>query len=97
MLSAIGSSIYASPAGTGPSVVGLQAQLDRYQKELSDCTNCSSAKTLEGRQSIQTLSNQIGEIKARIEAVTITKLATPNARISVGITANLGSILNVFA
>ncbi len=75
MLSAIGST-YPSPVGTGPTAAGLQAQLDRYQQQLSDCVNCSSAKTLQGQEAIQTLSNKIGEIKARIEQITATKINT---------------------
>jgi hypothetical protein len=32
-----------------PSSVGLRAKLDRYEKQLSDCVNCASARTPEGR------------------------------------------------
>lgn len=65
MISAVNSS--SSPAGTGPSVASLQAQLDRCQKQLSDNVNCASANTREGKETIQTLSNKISEIKARIQ------------------------------
>jgi len=92
MLSAIGSSAYSGFVGSGPSAAGLQAQLDRYQKQLSDCVNCSSANTLEGRKAIQDLSGQISEVKARIEQITSTKSnaqpAAPSARISTDIAAN---------
>lgn len=73
MVSAIGSSSYFSTANAGKSIAGLQAQLDRYQKELSDCVNCDSAKTREGKENIQDVSGKIGEIKARIEAATLAK------------------------
>jgi len=113
MLNATGSSTFASPAGTGPSTAGLQAQLDRYRKQLSDCVNCNSAQTIEGQKVMQTISNRIGEIKARIEKIATersnTQLSPPNAgtatgnsavataAISVSATATVGSILNVFA
>jgi hypothetical protein len=91
MLAAIGSSTFASPDCAGTSGI-LQAQLDRYQKELSDCVDCDSANTRQGRETIQALSNKISAIKARLEEITITKSntqpATPNARMPAGIEAN---------
>ena len=84
MVSAIGPSIYASPAVNGPSAAGLQSQLDRYQQQLSDCVNCSSAKTLEGKEEIQALSGKIGEIKARIEKMTSEKSNTQPAALNAG-------------
>lgn len=73
MLSSISPSTYSSPAGVGPSVSGLQAQLDRYQKELSDCVNCDSAKTPAGKADIQAVSNKISAVKSRIEEITASK------------------------
>lgn len=67
MVSAINSSPSLGPAGSGPSVASLQAQLDRCQKQLSDNVNCASANTREGKETIQALSNKISEIKARIQ------------------------------
>lgn len=52
----------------GGAVAGLEAQLARYQKELSNCVNCASAKTPEGKEEIQRLSNEVDKLKARIEA-----------------------------
>lgn len=67
MLSAIGSPAFSGPAGTGSSFASLQAQLERCQKQLSDNVNCSSANTRAGKETIQALSNKIGEIKARMQ------------------------------
>ena len=95
MLSAIGSSTYPSPAGTGQSAAGLQAQLDRYQQKLSDCINCSSAKTLQGQEAIQTLSNKIGEIKARIEQITATQTNTQPSSVKASATTDITAINEV--
>ena len=59
--------------GASGATFGLEAQLDRYRKQLSDCVNCSSAKTPEGKAKIEELSNRIGEIKARIDKTTAEK------------------------
>lgn len=79
MLSMIGTSTFSSPAGAGTSIAGLEAQLDRYQKKLSDRINCDSANTRESREAIQALSNKISTIKARIEEITVTKSNTQPA------------------
>jgi hypothetical protein len=66
MVSAIGSSAFSGAGGTGSGVAGLEAQLAGYQNQLSDCVNCCTANTREGRETIQALSIKISEIKARI-------------------------------
>jgi len=58
----------ATGSSASPSAAAaLQAQLDRYQKELADCVNCSSAKTEAGKQNIQDISGKISDLKARID------------------------------
>ena len=57
-------SVYGSGAR---SSVSLQAQLQRYQKQLSDCVNCASAKTWQGKADIQAISERISQIKQAIE------------------------------
>jgi len=52
------------------SGVALRADLTRLEKQLSDCVNCSSAKTPEGKRNIQDLSTRIGDLKARLNVVT---------------------------
>lgn len=59
-------------------MASLEAQLARYQQELSNCVNCDSANTAEGKETIQALSNKISSVKARIEAIENAKPATPN-------------------
>jgi hypothetical protein len=51
------------------SRVALRADLARYQKKLSDCVNCESAKTPEGKRNIQDLDTRIGALKAQLNAV----------------------------
>jgi len=104
MLSAIGSLTSSYPAGTGQSAAALQAQLDRYEQQLSDCVNCNSAKTTEGQKAIQDLSNKIGQVKTQLNEVTISIPAMSNASTSTGITANknnlppnLGQNINITA
>lgn len=48
------------------SSVGLRAKLDRYEKQLSDCVNCASAKTPEGKADIAAISAKIDEVKRAI-------------------------------
>ena len=48
------------------SIAGLEAQVARYQHQLSDCVNCSSASTIEGKTNIQKISGQISETKGRL-------------------------------
>jgi hypothetical protein len=57
------SSVYG---GDKTSPASLQAQLQRYQHQLSDCVNCSSAKTPQGKSDIQAISAKIGEVQRRI-------------------------------
>jgi ABC-type Fe3+-hydroxamate transport system substrate-binding protein len=93
MLGAIGSSPYTGPASSGASAASLQAQLDRYQKQLSDCANCATAKTPQGQAAIQDLSGKIAAVKARIEQAATAKSGTP----APGANATAGGLLNVFA
>lgn len=81
MVAAIGSSLLPGTYGTanGGSMAGLGAQLARYQRELSNCVNCDSANTIEGKESIQAISSKISSVKARIEEMESAKPAMPNA------------------
>jgi hypothetical protein len=38
---------------------GLQAQLKRFEHELSDCVNCASSKTPEGKAAIEVIQDKI--------------------------------------
>ena len=65
----IGSSSLSCTIGAQPSRTALDADLAKYQKQLSDSVNCASSKTLEGKTQIQELSNKITETQARIKQV----------------------------
>ncbi|WP_198116532.1 FlxA-like family protein [Massilia rhizosphaerae] len=52
--------------GGGPSATSLQAQLQRYEKQLSECVNCESAKTPQGKADIQAISARISQLKESI-------------------------------
>jgi hypothetical protein len=71
MVAAIGSTTLPSSSSTGAwsPVAGLEAQIQRYQKQLSDCVNCDSAKTIEGKKNIQDISDKISTAKAKIEQI----------------------------
>lgn len=84
MLSSINSATFSSPAGAKPSVAGLEAQLERYRKELSNCVNCSSSKTPEGKEKIQSISGKISTLQSRIEEITRTKAATESTELNPG-------------
>lgn len=58
---------YTAGAGAGaPSPTSLQAQLQRYEKQLSDCVNCASAKTPQGKADIDTISARISQVQQRL-------------------------------
>lgn len=82
MVNSIGSSTFSSPASSGSLTAGLTAQLGRYQKELSECVNCSSAKTSEGKVKIADLVGKISDLKTRIDNVSSTKASTLETRAS---------------
>ncbi len=69
MVQAIGSPAAYGAANSGAGTAGLQAQLARYQKQLSECVNCESSKTAEGKAEIQAISGRISEVKERIDKV----------------------------
>lgn len=73
MVAAIGSFTPPSPGAAGSPVSALEAQIVRYQKQLSDCVNCDSAKTIEGKAAIQQISDKIQAARARIEEITVSK------------------------
>lgn len=102
MVSGINSS--APQVNAGAATGGLEARLARYQKELSDCVNCASAKTLEGKQKIQDVSSKISEIKTRIEEIAAARSKTPPTAVGAvavsaarAVDSGVGSRLDVFA
>lgn len=78
MLNAIGSISYGNAPSAGASTAVLEAQLAQCERQLSDWVHCSSAKTPEGKDIIQTLTNRISEIKVRLEKTVTTKSDAPS-------------------
>lgn len=73
MVAAIGSTAFAGAGIAGSPTAGLEAQITRYQKQLADCVNCDSAKTAQGKENIQEISNKISAAKARIEEINVSR------------------------
>ena len=69
MTVAIGSSVSIAVGGGQPSRAALRAEIARYQHQLSDCVNCVSAKTLEGKAHIQELSDKISVDQQRVKQI----------------------------
>ena len=67
MIVAIGSSASMNVSGGQPSRAALRAEIARYQHQLSDCVNCVTAKTLEGKVHIQELSDKISVDQQRVK------------------------------
>jgi len=70
MVQAISSSVSA-PGGAsgGPSAASLQAQLQRFQQQLSDCVNCASAKTPEGKTAIREAAAKVSQVTQQLDAL----------------------------
>ena len=66
-------------SGGAPSAASLQAQLQRYQKQLSDCVNCASAKTPQGKADIEAISARISQVQQRIAQAENSCGNSPNA------------------
>jgi phage shock protein A len=67
-LTAIGSPAIAA-SQSGASKTALRAELTRYEKQRTECVNCSSARTIEGKRNIQNLDSQIDTLKAKLTVV----------------------------
>jgi hypothetical protein len=99
MTAAVASAGYASSyssANNNPvlAAASLQAQIAVYQRQLSDCVNCSSASTIAGKNDIQTISSKISAAKSQIQQLQeqapppSSPKATTNANASVNAVAN---------
>ena len=96
MLGAISLSTFSSPASTGRSAAGLEAQLDQYKIQLADWVNCPSCKTSEGKAKIAEISGKISEIQMRINEAPVTQSNSQpdvsNVNTPYGITAARGAL-----
>jgi hypothetical protein len=99
MVAPIGTSNTFSYTGTVKPSTGLEFELAKYQKELSDCVNCDSANTAEGRSKIQEIHTKISAVQARIErtAVAENKSSGDSAAASRLSTGSIGSLVDVRA
>ncbi|HUW51343.1 MAG TPA: hypothetical protein VMV75_10065 [Sulfuricella sp.] len=88
MLNAIGSITYGNAPGTGASTAVLESQLAQCERQLSDRVHCGSAKTPEGKDAIQALTNRISEIKARLEKAVVAKSNSHSATLNAKTPAN---------
>jgi hypothetical protein len=83
MVSAVGSSPASSAVSTAAaSTAGIEAQIARDKKELSNCLNCDSAKTKQGQADIQALSNKISIAEARLQQITAANPVNQSAALS---------------
>ena len=84
----------AAYSGGAPAFASLQAQLQRYEQQLSECVNCASAKTPKGKADIDAISARIGQVKARMaQADDVQPAPTPQPRAPQG----LGGRIDVYA
>lgn len=86
----------------GPPTLACVCQFMEVRK--SECVNCASSKTAEGKAEIQEISGRIGEIRERIDKVTgvkasgeTTQLATSTAAAQRSAYATVGSVVDVRA
>jgi hypothetical protein len=83
-----------------PAFASLQAQLQRYEQQLSECINCASAKTPEGKADIEVISARIEQVKGRMtqadEAPKVSE-ATNVAHLPVANSTGLGGRIDVYA
>ena len=72
------------------SRAALQAEVARFQKQLSDCVNCPSSQTLEGKAHIQELSSKISVDQQRIKQIETTGAPADNSALSSSTTTVTG-------
>ncbi|MEB0136213.1 hypothetical protein QN362_12800 [Actimicrobium sp. CCC2.4] len=69
MVQAIGGTATNVTYSNSARAAGLEYQLSRYQKQLSECVNCASAKTPQGKADIEAISGKISSLRLRIDEV----------------------------
>lgn len=101
----------AAPSAS-PAPASLRAQLERYQHQLADCVNCSSASTPEGKAAIDGLAARIAAVQARLAqgeradrpasrsspmAAAVANAPAASAMLAKPATSGLGSLIDVYA
>jgi hypothetical protein len=89
MIQSINSSTVNSTNNEANKSNGLEYQLTRYQKQLSECVNCESAKTSKGKSDIEEINEKISGIKNRIEEVAKKSIKQPSPVISSSVPPNI--------
>ncbi|MDR3391665.1 MAG: FlxA-like family protein [Sulfuriferula sp.] len=56
-----------TPIPNAGSPAGMESQLNRLQQQLSECVNCSTGGTPEGKAKAQAISDQISSLRTRIQ------------------------------
>ncbi|MDY7574176.1 hypothetical protein [Actimicrobium sp. CCI2.3] len=97
MVQAVGGPAANTSFSVPAKTAGLEYQLTRYQKQLSECVNCASAKTAQGKAAIEAISGKINSIRLRIDEVASSStvrqitsaIATPAAPTAIGSTGTI--------
>ena len=83
MVLAVGSSFSPLVVTTAAaSTAGLEAQIARDKKELSNCVNCESADTNQGQADIQALTNKITAAEARLSTLAAPDQSNPSTALN---------------
>jgi hypothetical protein len=103
-------STIASPKGTPPTggtvtSAGLDAQMQRYQRQLSDYVYAPTAKTPEGKAAIDKVNEKISLVKLQIEAAEAQRFTKDAGKVALagetpttsGATETVGNNINTFA
>lgn len=75
-----------------PAAAALQATLERLQHRLSDCINCESAATAQGKADIARIEAQIGLARQRLD-----EPVEAGAVVAKAASATLGNTIDVLA
>ncbi|HEY7986539.1 MAG TPA: FlxA-like family protein [Methylophilaceae bacterium] len=87
----------SSASGSNLTAAGIQAQIAIYQRQLSDCVNCSSASTIEGKTEIQDISSKISAAKSQIQQLqdqAPQKTSTPKNNGTTNANASVNAVAN---
>lgn len=71
-MSVIGSSAASASLPGHPGREALEAEINRYRRQLADCVNCPSSKTPAGKADIQDLSSKIRADKQQLRQMETT-------------------------
>ena len=83
-----------SAGGSAPAApAALQATLEQLQHRLSDCVNCASAATPQGKADIARIESQIGVLRQRLAEPGAPAPAAPVRAPS----ATLGTAIDLYA